>query len=72
MQAREGEAMEVLACEAMPVDDPLIRTQQDEIKYSITYEVENSVPWRDLLRRRKGDNTKWCRHAGHAAIPRYD
>ncbi|KAJ5097490.1 Major facilitator superfamily domain general substrate transporter [Penicillium angulare] len=62
MQAREGEAMEVLACvEAMPIDDPLIRTQRDEIKYSITYETENSVPWRDLLRRRKGDSTKTLR-----------
>ncbi|KAJ6041098.1 Major facilitator superfamily domain general substrate transporter [Penicillium canescens] len=61
-QAREEEAMEVLACvEAMPIEDPLIITQRDEIKFSITYESDNAVRWRDLLRRSKSDNTKTLR-----------
>lgn len=57
-QAREDEAMEVLACvEAKTVDDPLIITQRDEIKFSITYETENAIGWCDLLRPNKSDNT---------------
>ncbi|KAJ5599592.1 Major facilitator superfamily domain general substrate transporter [Penicillium hetheringtonii] len=61
-QSREDEAMEVLACvEATSADDPLILTQRDEIKFSITYELDNAVPWRDLLRRNKSDNTKTLR-----------
>ncbi|CAI7673434.1 unnamed protein product [Penicillium manginii] len=61
-QSREAEAMQVLACvEATSPDDPLIITQRDEIKFSITYELENAVPWRDLLRRNKSDNTKTLR-----------
>ncbi|KAJ5408032.1 Major facilitator superfamily domain general substrate transporter [Penicillium cosmopolitanum] len=61
-QTREAEAMQVLACvEATSPDDPLIITQRDEIKFSITYELENAVPWRDLLRRNKSDNTKTLR-----------
>lgn len=43
-QAREDEAIEVLACvEATSIDDPVIITQRDEIKFSITYEKENAV-----------------------------
>ncbi|KAJ6127948.1 Major facilitator superfamily domain general substrate transporter [Penicillium samsonianum] len=61
-QAREDEAMEVLACvEATSTDDPVIITQRDEIKFSITYEHDNAVRWRDLLRRSKADNTKTLR-----------
>lgn len=61
-QAREDEAMEVLACiEATSINDPVIITQRDEIKFSITYEQDNSVRWRDLLRRGKADNTKTLR-----------
>lgn len=57
-QAREDEAMEILACvEAKTIDDPLIITQRDEIKFSITYENENAVSWCDLLRPGKSDNT---------------
>ncbi|KAL5050238.1 hypothetical protein BDW71DRAFT_194610 [Aspergillus fruticulosus] len=48
---RDDEALEVLACiDAMSPDDPYIRTQYDEIKYSIAYERENAIPWRSLLR----------------------
>lgn len=61
-KAREAEAMEVLACvEATSPGDPLIITQRDEIKFSITYELENAVPWRDLIRQNKSDNTKTLR-----------
>ncbi|KAL4734363.1 general substrate transporter [Aspergillus similis] len=55
---RDDEALEVLACiDAMVPDDPYIRTQYDEIKYSIAYERQNAMPWRDLLRN-KSDSTK--------------
>ncbi|CAG7924046.1 unnamed protein product [Penicillium olsonii] len=58
MQAREEEAMEVLACvEAKATDDPLIITQRDEIKFSITYETQNAVRWCDLLRPSKSNDT---------------
>lgn len=61
-QAREDEAIEVLACvEATSIDDPVIITQRDEIKFSITYEKENAVRWCDLLLRSKTDNTKTLR-----------
>lgn len=58
---RDDEALEVLACiEAMALDDPYVKTQYDEIKYSIAYERQNTIPWRDLLRNRS-DNTKTLR-----------
>ncbi|KAL4755148.1 hypothetical protein BDW72DRAFT_200185 [Aspergillus terricola var. indicus] len=58
---RDDEALEVLACiDAMAPDDPYIRTQYDEIKYSIAYERQNAMPWRDLLRN-KSDSTKTLR-----------
>lgn len=61
-QEREDEAMQVLACvEATSADDPLIITQRDEIKFSITYELDNAVGWGDLLRPNKNDNTKTLR-----------
>lgn len=61
-QAREDEAMEVLACvEATTTEDPLIITQRDEIKFSIMYEHDNAVCWCDILRRNKNDNTKTLR-----------
>ncbi|OJJ53057.1 hypothetical protein ASPSYDRAFT_62259 [Aspergillus sydowii CBS 593.65] len=58
----DDKAVEVLACiEAMDIDDPYIRTQYDEIKYSIAYERDNAVRWRDLVRRNKTDSTKTLR-----------
>ncbi|KAL4763167.1 sugar porter family MFS transporter [Aspergillus foveolatus] len=58
---RDDEALEVLSCiEAMAPDNPYIKTQYDEIKYSIAYERQNAMPWRDLLRN-KSDNTKTLR-----------
>ncbi|PYI32180.1 general substrate transporter [Aspergillus indologenus CBS 114.80] len=53
----EAEAMQVLAAiEAKPIDDPYIATQRSEIEYSIHYERENAVRWRDLFRSRHGSN----------------
>ncbi|KAJ5361092.1 hypothetical protein N7541_001936 [Penicillium brevicompactum] len=57
-QGWETEALDVLACvEARTTDDPLIITQRDEIKFSITYESQNAVSWYELLRPSKSDNT---------------
>jgi hypothetical protein len=59
---REIEALEVLAAiEAKPIDDPYVSTQHDEIIYSIQYERENTVRWRDLFRRNKTNDTKMIR-----------
>ncbi|KAF7593214.1 hypothetical protein BBP40_011844 [Aspergillus hancockii] len=59
---RESEALEVLAAiEAKPLDDPYVSTQHDEIVYSIQYERENAVRWRDLLRRNKTNDTSTLR-----------
>ncbi|KAL4879780.1 general substrate transporter [Aspergillus karnatakaensis] len=58
----DEEGLEVLACiEALTIDDPYVKTQYDEIKYSIAYERENAIRWRDLLRRNKSDGTKTLR-----------
>ncbi|KAL4921117.1 major facilitator superfamily domain-containing protein [Aspergillus aurantiobrunneus] len=59
---RDDEALEVLACiEALDSDDPYIRTQYDEIKYSIGHERDNAIRWRDLVRRNRSDGTKTLR-----------
>ena len=39
----------MLSClEAKPVDDPFIIAETREIKFSVHYERENAVRWRDL------------------------
>jgi len=49
--------MEVLSClEAKPIDDPFIIAQRDEIDYSVRYEREHAVRWRDLWKLRKEEN----------------
>ncbi|KAK1144437.1 hypothetical protein N8T08_005590 [Aspergillus melleus] len=59
---RKDKALQVLACiEARAVDDPYITTQHDEIKFSIQYEREEAVRWRDLLQGTKSDGTKTLR-----------
>lgn len=56
-KGREEEASEVLACiEDKPVDNPYVITQKNEIEYTIYYERENAIRWRDLLFRRKTDS----------------
>ncbi|KAL2833272.1 general substrate transporter [Aspergillus cavernicola] len=58
----DDEAIQVLACiEAKSIDDPYVTNQYDEIKYSIQYERDNAMRWRDLVRRNKTDSTKTLR-----------
>jgi hypothetical protein len=59
---KEEEAMEVLSClEAKPIDDPIVVTQRNEIAFSIQYERQNAVRWRDLLKKDKKNDTKTLR-----------
>ncbi|KAJ5377168.1 uncharacterized protein N7496_004577, partial [Penicillium cataractarum] len=53
---REEEAVEVISClEEKPIDDPFVIAQRNEIDFTIRYELENSVRWRDLLKKRDHD-----------------
>ncbi|KAL3482565.1 hypothetical protein BJX62DRAFT_250989 [Aspergillus germanicus] len=70
---RREEGLEVLSCiEAKPVDDAYIVAQHDEIQYSVQYERDNAVRWRDLLLGMKSEGTKTLRRlllgAGTQAI----
>lgn len=59
---REDEAVEVISClEAKPMDDPFVIAQRNEIEFTIRYERENAVRWRDLLKRDKKNDTKTLR-----------
>ncbi|RDK41032.1 hypothetical protein M752DRAFT_294703 [Aspergillus phoenicis ATCC 13157] len=61
-QGRTGEAVEVIACiEDKSVDDPYITTQRSEIEYTIQYERDNDVSWRDLFSRKKTNDTNTLR-----------
>jgi hypothetical protein len=52
---RDAEAIEVLACLAgEPQDSPFVVAQQEEIQYSVQYEKEHQIRWRDLLRPQPG------------------
>ncbi|UNI23831.1 hypothetical protein JDV02_009625 [Purpureocillium takamizusanense] len=52
---RDDEARQVLRCLAgKDTDDANITVQQEEIKYSVQYEKEHHVRWRDLLRPQPG------------------
>ncbi|KAJ5538646.1 hypothetical protein N7494_008125 [Penicillium frequentans] len=56
MHGREEEAVEVISClEAKPIDDPFIIAQRNEIEYTIRYERDNAVRWRDLLKKNDND-----------------
>ncbi|KAE8306333.1 general substrate transporter [Aspergillus transmontanensis] len=73
---RKEEGLEVLSCiEAKPVDDAYIAAQHDEIQYSVQYERDNAVRWRDLLLGRKSEGTKTLRRlllgAGTQAIQQF-
>ncbi|KAG6365801.1 hypothetical protein INS49_007412 [Diaporthe citri] len=47
----EAEATKVLSClEAKPQDDAFVILQKEEIRFSINYEREHQIRWRDLLR----------------------
>lgn len=60
---REEEAVEIIAAiEAKSIDDPYIKTQHDEIRFSVQYELENTPSWREiLLRKESGNGTKSLR-----------
>jgi hypothetical protein len=59
---REVEAVEVLACiEARAINDPYISTLRNEIEYSIHYECENAVRWRDIFLRKTSNDPKTLR-----------
>ncbi|KAF4339601.1 hexose carrier [Fusarium beomiforme] len=52
---RDTEALEVLAClEGKSSDDAFVVTQQEEIRYSVQYEKEHQIRWRDLLKSQPG------------------
>ncbi|CAK7211690.1 hypothetical protein SCUCBS95973_001201 [Sporothrix curviconia] len=47
---REDEALQIIAdLEGKPVDDAFVQLQMTEIQYSVVYERENSVSFRDIL-----------------------
>ncbi|QMW35812.1 hypothetical protein G4B84_011341 [Aspergillus flavus NRRL3357] len=54
----EKEAIEILSCiEDKRIDDPYVVAQKNEFEYTIYYERENAIRWRDILLRRKTDST---------------
>ncbi|GKZ19580.1 hypothetical protein AbraIFM66951_011297 [Aspergillus brasiliensis] len=56
-KGREEEASLVLACiEDKPIDDAYVITQKNEIEYTIYYERENAIRWRDILFHKKTNN----------------
>lgn len=56
MHGKEEEAVEVISClEAKDIDHPFVIAQRNEIEYTIRYEQENSVRWRDLLKKNEND-----------------
>ncbi|KAJ5930901.1 sugar transporter [Penicillium verhagenii] len=59
---KEDEAIEVLSClEAKPIDDPFIVAQCREINFSVRYERENAIRWRDLFKTNNANDTKTLR-----------
>ncbi|OQD77091.1 hypothetical protein PENDEC_c003G01990 [Penicillium decumbens] len=53
---KEEEAVEVISClEAKPINDPFVIAQRNEIEFTIQYERENAVRWRDLLKKNHND-----------------
>jgi hypothetical protein len=45
----------------MPETDPFVITQRNEIQYSVQYERDNAVRWRDILTGRTQTGTKTVR-----------
>ncbi|OAA56723.1 MFS sugar transporter [Niveomyces insectorum RCEF 264] len=59
---RLEDAVQILAdIDDRAVDDPYIVAERKEIVYSVQYEIENAVRWRDLLRGRTHKGTKTIR-----------
>jgi cytochrome bd-type quinol oxidase subunit 2 len=56
MHGKEEEAVQVISClEAKPINDPFVIAQRNEIEYTIRYEHDNAVRWRDLLKKNDND-----------------
>lgn len=57
-QGRSEEASQILAdLQDLPLKDPVIEAEKEEIEYSVRFERENAERWRDLLRGRDGGDT---------------
>ncbi|KAM0078372.1 hypothetical protein ACKRZS_009089 [Fusarium odoratissimum] len=53
---RIQEATEILACiEDKPTTSPVVTAQLHEIQYSVDYELQHAVKWKDILLRRNKD-----------------
>ncbi|KAF6522651.1 hypothetical protein HZS61_014179 [Fusarium oxysporum f. sp. conglutinans] len=53
---RTQEATEILACiEDKPTTSPVVTAQLHEIQYSVDYELQHAVKWKDILLRRNKD-----------------
>lgn len=53
---REDEAVEIISClEAKDKTDPFVIAQRNEIEFTIRYERENAVRWRDLVKTNQHD-----------------
>ncbi|KAL5609744.1 hypothetical protein FOVSG1_004425 [Fusarium oxysporum f. sp. vasinfectum] len=53
---RTQEATEILACiEDKPTTSPAVTAQLHEIQYSVDYELQHAVKWKDILLRRNKD-----------------
>ncbi|KAF9768103.1 hypothetical protein IL306_014657 [Fusarium sp. DS 682] len=52
------EATEILACiEDEPTTSPIVTAQLHEIQYSVDYELQHAVKWKDILLRRNKDTS---------------
>ncbi|RKL21576.1 hypothetical protein BFJ68_g1888 [Fusarium oxysporum] len=53
---RTQEATEILACiEDKPTTSPIVTAQLHETQYSVDYELQHAVKWKDILLRRNKD-----------------
>ncbi|KAL1301943.1 hypothetical protein AAFC00_002402 [Neodothiora populina] len=60
-KGRIAEAEQILAdLESTDPDDPYIVSESKEIQYAVTYERENAIPWKDLLRGKTGKEGGTC------------
>lgn len=59
---RDDEVIPILAdLEDKTVNDPFIKAQYEEIRFSVEYERKNAIRWRDILRGRTQSGTKTIR-----------
>lgn len=56
---KDSEAIDVLArLHDKDTSDPFVIAQQEEIRYSIQYEKDHQIRWRDLLKIKTTEDTK--------------